>query len=63
MKRLSIDMPARLHRRFKLACTAVDKVTVAEVGVFTSENKAIFTMEEHGMQSRSPSFGLVLRKT
>jgi hypothetical protein len=54
MKRLSIDMPASLHRQFKLACTAVDKVTVAEVVVFTSENKAIFSVEEHERCNRVP---------
>jgi hypothetical protein len=32
--RLSIDMPASLHRRFKLACAAADKVMVAEVLAF-----------------------------
>jgi hypothetical protein len=33
-KRLSIDIPASLHRRFKLACTTADKVMVAQVLAF-----------------------------
>jgi hypothetical protein len=40
MKRLSIDMPASLHRRFKLACTAADKVMVAEVLAFIERRTA-----------------------
>jgi hypothetical protein len=31
VKCLSIDMPASLHRRFKVACTAADKVVAEEV--------------------------------
>jgi hypothetical protein len=40
MRRLSIDMPASLHRRFKLACTAADKVMVAEVLAFIERRTA-----------------------
>jgi hypothetical protein len=31
VKCLSIDMPASLHRRFKVACTAADKIMAEEV--------------------------------
>ena len=31
VKCLSIDMPASLHRRFKVACTASDKIMAEEV--------------------------------
>jgi hypothetical protein len=40
MKRLSIDMPAGLHRRFKVACTTADKVMVAEVLTFIEQRTA-----------------------
>jgi hypothetical protein len=40
MKRLSIDMPANLHRRFKRACTAAEKVMVAVVLVFIERRTA-----------------------
>ena len=39
MRRLSIDMPASLHRRFN-ACTAADKVMVAEVLAFIERRTA-----------------------
>jgi hypothetical protein len=31
MRSLTIDMPASLHRRFKSACVATDKLRVEEV--------------------------------
>jgi hypothetical protein len=34
VKRLSIDMPMSMHRRFKLACVAADKLMVEEVLAF-----------------------------
>jgi formylmethanofuran dehydrogenase subunit B len=40
MKRLSIDMPVNLHRRFKRACTAAEKVMVAEVPAFIERRTA-----------------------
>ena len=40
MKRLSVDMPANLHRRFKRACTAAEKVMVAEVLAFIEQRTA-----------------------
>jgi hypothetical protein len=40
MKRLSIDMPASLHRRFKVACTTADKVMVGEVLAFIEQRTA-----------------------
>jgi hypothetical protein len=40
MKRLSIDMPASLHRRFKLACTASDRVMVPEILAFIERRTA-----------------------
>jgi hypothetical protein len=39
-KRLSIDMPASLHRRFKVACTTADKVMVGEVLAFIEQRTA-----------------------
>jgi hypothetical protein len=38
--RLSIDMPASLHRRFKLACVATDKLMVEEVLTFIKRRTA-----------------------
>jgi hypothetical protein len=40
MKRLSIDMIANLHRRFKHACTPAEKVMVAEVAAFIERRTA-----------------------
>jgi len=40
LKRLSIDMPASLHRRFKLACVATDKLMVEEVLTFIKRRTA-----------------------
>ena len=40
LKRLSIDMPATLHRRFKVACVATDKVMVEEVLAFIKRRTA-----------------------
>jgi hypothetical protein len=34
VKRLSIDMPATLHRRFRRACIATDRVMVSEILAF-----------------------------
>ena len=40
MKRLSIDMPASLHRRFKLACVSAEKLMVEEVLAFIERRTA-----------------------
>jgi hypothetical protein len=40
VKRLSIDMPVSLHRRFKVACAATDKVMVEEVLAFIERRTA-----------------------
>ena len=34
MKRLSLDLPAELHRRFKTACSATDRKMAAELTAF-----------------------------
>lgn len=34
MRRLSVDLPESLHRRFKTACTKADRKMVAEVTAF-----------------------------
>jgi hypothetical protein len=39
-KSLTIDMPASLHRRFKLACVATDKLMVEEVLAFIERRTA-----------------------
>jgi hypothetical protein len=40
LKRLSIDMPVGLHRRFKVACAATDRIMVEEVLGFIERRTA-----------------------
>jgi hypothetical protein len=48
---LSIDMPASLHRRFRLACMATDKIMVEEVLAFIERRTAEL---ENSTNTRSP---------
>jgi hypothetical protein len=40
MRRLSIDLPESLHRRFKTACSKADKKMLAEVTAFIKRRTA-----------------------
>jgi hypothetical protein len=42
MRRLSIDLPESLHRRFKTACAKADKKMLAEVTDFIARRTAEF---------------------
>jgi hypothetical protein len=39
-RRLSVDLPESLHRRFKVACSAADKKMVVEVAEFIARRTA-----------------------
>jgi hypothetical protein len=39
-KRLSLDLPASMHTRFKTACSATDRKMVSEIQVFIEQRTA-----------------------
>jgi hypothetical protein len=55
VKRLSIDMPASLHRRFRRACIATDRVMVSEILAFIERRAAELEKGNGGSSiTRSP---------
>ena len=52
LKRLSVDMPAPLHRRFKTVCSATDRRMVAEVIAMIERRCA--ELEEEIQQNLNP---------
>jgi len=50
-KRLSLDLPASLHRRFKTACSATGRKMVGEIEAFI-ERRAGELEEEAGLNRR-----------
>jgi hypothetical protein len=50
-KRLSLDLPASLHRRFKTACSATGRKMVGEIEAFI-ERRAEELEDEAGLRRR-----------
>jgi hypothetical protein len=50
-KRLSLDLPQSLHRRFKTACSATDRKMVAEIEALIAR-RVVELEEEAGIPSR-----------
>ncbi len=50
-KRLSLDLPKSLHRRFKTACSATDRKMVAEIEALITR-RVVELEEEAGIPTR-----------